>query len=71
MPEVDVILVEVPDPYGGYGSKGVGEVGLVPTAAAVASALARFDGIHRNELPMRDSTAARALAASKRRGSEV
>jgi selenium-dependent xanthine dehydrogenase len=58
MPEVEVILVEVPDPVGGYGSKGVGEIGLVPTAAAVAGAMATFDGTHRTALPMRDAPAA-------------
>ncbi len=58
MPEVDVILIEVPDPVGGYGSKGVGEIGLVPTAAAVAGALAAFDGVHRTVLPMSDAPAA-------------
>ena len=60
MPEVEVILVEVPDPVGGYGAKGVGEIGLVPTAAAVAGALAAFDGVHRTALPMSDSSAAPA-----------
>ncbi len=68
MPEVEVILVEVPDPIGGYGTKGVGEIGLVPTAAAVASALARFDGIRRTSLPLRDSPAARATQAYRRLG---
>ena len=58
MPEVDVILIEVPDPVGGYGAKGVGEIGLVPTAAAVAGALAAHDGVHRIALPMSDSPAA-------------
>jgi aldehyde oxidoreductase len=53
MPEVEVIGVEVPDPYGPYGAKGVGEIGLVPTAAAVANALYQFDGVRRRELPMR------------------
>ena len=57
MPEVDVILIEVPDPVGGYGAKGVGEIGLVPTAAAVAGALAAYDGVHRTELPMLQSPA--------------
>ncbi len=51
-PEMDVILVEVPDEIGGYGSKGVGEIGLVPTAAAVASALHAHDGKRRFRLPM-------------------
>ncbi len=60
MPEVEVILIEVPDPIGGYGAKGVGEIGLVPTAAAVAGALAAFDGTHRTRLPMSDAPAAPA-----------
>jgi len=52
MPEIEVIGVEVPDPYGPYGAKGVGEIGLVPTAAAVANALYQYDGVRRTELPM-------------------
>ena len=52
MPEIEVIGVEVPDPYGPYGAKGVGEIGLVPTAAAVANALYQYDGVRRNKLPM-------------------
>jgi xanthine dehydrogenase molybdenum-binding subunit len=62
MPTVDVILVEDPEPEGPLGAKGVGEVGLVPTAAAVASALEAFDGVRRMTLPMRDSPAARAMS---------
>jgi aldehyde oxidoreductase len=53
MPELEIIGVEVPDPYGPYGAKGVGEIGLVPTAAAVANALYAYDGIRRTKLPMR------------------
>jgi aldehyde oxidoreductase len=53
MPEMEIIGVEVPDPYGPYGAKGVGEIGLVPTAGAVANALYQFDGVRRNKLPMR------------------
>ncbi len=53
MPEMEIIGVEVPDPYGPYGAKGVGEIGLVPTAGAVANALYRFDGVRRTELPMK------------------
>ena len=52
MPELEIIGVEVPDPYGPYGAKGVGEIGLVPTAGAVANALYQFDGIRRYQLPM-------------------
>jgi selenium-dependent xanthine dehydrogenase len=53
MPQVEVIGVEVTDPYGPYGAKGVGEIGLVPTAAAVANALCQYDGERRTRLPMK------------------
>jgi cytosine/adenosine deaminase-related metal-dependent hydrolase len=61
MPEIKVVLVEEPEPEGPFGAKGVGEIGLVPTAPAVAAALAAFDGQRRYRLPMIDSPAARAL----------
>lgn len=51
-PAMEVIGVEVPDPLGPYGAKGVGEIGLVPTAGAVANALYQFDGVRRYKLPM-------------------
>ena len=54
MPPMEVIGVEVPDPHGPYGAKGVGEIGLVPTAPAVANALRQFDGIRRTSLPLRE-----------------
>jgi xanthine dehydrogenase molybdenum-binding subunit len=60
MPDVECIFVEEPQPEGPYGAKGVGEIGLVPTASAVAGALYAFDGIRRTRLPMKDSPAARA-----------
>ena len=60
MPEVECILVEEPQPEGPFGAKGIGEAALVPTASAVRGALEAFDGIHRTELPMKDSPAARA-----------
>jgi xanthine dehydrogenase molybdenum-binding subunit len=66
-PPVEVILVEVPDPVGGYGAKGVGEIGLVPTAAAVAGALFAHDGVRRNTLPMSDAPAARPSVPRSRR----
>jgi len=54
MPEMEVIGVEVPDLHGPYGAKGVGEIGLVPTAPAVANALCHFDGIRRTALPLKE-----------------
>ena len=56
MPPVKVVLVESPEPNSPYGIKGVGEIGLVPTAGAVAAALFEYDGEWRTVLPMRPTT---------------
>jgi xanthine dehydrogenase molybdenum-binding subunit len=61
MPELECIFIETADPECPYGARGVGELGLVPTAPAVAGALRAFDGIERTVLPMKDSPAAKAI----------
>jgi len=66
-PQVDVILIEVPDEVGGYGSKGVGEIGCVATAGAVASALYSYDKVRRFRLPMEDAPAAAPLLPKSRK----
>jgi xanthine dehydrogenase molybdenum-binding subunit len=67
MPPVDVILIEVPDEVGGYGAKGVGEIGCVATAPAVAAALHAYDGKRRFRLPMDDAPAAQPSVPKSRR----
>ncbi len=67
MPEVEVMLIEEAEPEGPFGAKGLGEIGLVPTASAVAAALEAFDGIRRTTLPMKDSAAANAMRAGQRK----
>jgi xanthine dehydrogenase molybdenum-binding subunit len=57
VPPIEVELVEVPQPRSPYGIKGVGEIGLVPTAPAVAAALHELDGSWRTTLPMRRGNA--------------
>ncbi len=52
-PKMEVIGIEVPDPHGPYGVKGVGEIGLVPTAAAVANAFYQYDGTRYYKLPIK------------------
>lgn len=52
LPEIVVKGVEVTDAVGPYGAKGVGEIGLVPTAAAVANAFYQYDKIRRYKLPL-------------------
>jgi selenium-dependent xanthine dehydrogenase len=65
MPEIECIFIEEHEPDGPYGAKGVGEIGLIPTAPAVAGALYKFDGIRRTKLPMKDSAAARAILGKR------
>ncbi len=65
VPEIECIFIEENEPAGPYGAKGVGEIGLVPTAPAVAGALFKYDGIRRTKLPMKDSPAARAILGKK------
>jgi xanthine dehydrogenase molybdenum-binding subunit len=52
VPEMDVILVESEDPRGPFGAKGVGEPGLVPTAAAVNNAVFDAIGVRFFALPL-------------------
>lgn len=53
MPEVTVIGVEVNDRFGPHGAKGVGEIGMVPTAAAVANAFSEFHKYRQYSLPLK------------------
>jgi selenium-dependent xanthine dehydrogenase len=52
VPEIKVIGVECLDPVGPFGSKGVGEIGTIPTAPAIANAYCRYDGQRRYSLPL-------------------
>jgi selenium-dependent xanthine dehydrogenase len=61
MPEMELIFVEEADPECPFGARGVGEIGLVPTAPAIAGALYKYDGKVRLKLPMSDSPAALAI----------
>jgi aldehyde oxidoreductase len=65
MPEVEVVLVEHPQPRSPYGIKGVGEIGLVPTAGAVAAMLHEVDGVWRDRLPMGATSASGGSGAAE------
>jgi len=51
LPNIDVVLVEVPNPGHPYGVRGVGEVPIVPPLAAVANAIADATGARIQRLP--------------------
>jgi xanthine dehydrogenase molybdenum-binding subunit len=62
-PRIDVAWVEIDTPNAGpKGSKGIGEPPCVPTAGAVANAIARATGARVRQLPM---TAERVWGASR------
>ncbi len=50
--EIEPVIVEVPNPDGPYGAKGVGEPSIVPTLAAIANAVTDAIGKRITTLPM-------------------
>ncbi len=52
VPNMDVIFVGEPDPMNPIGTKGVGEIGLVGIAAAIANAVYHATGKRIRELPI-------------------
>ena len=51
LPDIETILVEVPNPGHPYGVRGVGEVPIVPPLAAIANAIENATGIRMRQLP--------------------
>ncbi|SMF17465.1 Molybdopterin-binding domain of aldehyde dehydrogenase [Tistlia consotensis USBA 355] len=45
VPEIEIHLVEDPEPLGPYGAKGIGEPALVPTAPAIFGAIRHATGV--------------------------
>jgi CO/xanthine dehydrogenase Mo-binding subunit len=64
-PEYRSVLVENGDGPGPYGAKGIGESGLLPTAPAVANAIARAIGVRITDLPMTPERVWRAIEAQR------
>lgn len=60
VPEIRSILVEVPDPEGPFGAKGLGEHVLIPTGPAILNAIRHATGATITRLP---ATPDRVLAA--------
>ncbi|GIV80177.1 xanthine dehydrogenase family protein molybdopterin-binding subunit [Litorilinea aerophila] len=61
LPMIDCVLVEVPNPTHPYGVRGVGEVPIVPPAAALANAIYRAVGVRMTELPMNPAKVTSAM----------
>jgi CO/xanthine dehydrogenase Mo-binding subunit/aerobic-type carbon monoxide dehydrogenase small subunit (CoxS/CutS family) len=65
MPRIETILIEVPDPEGPLGAKGLGEHALIPTAPAILNAIRHACGARITRLP---ALPHRVLAAIREAG---
>ena len=63
VPEIEVIIVEDPEPLGPFGAKGVGEPGLIPTAPAILGAIRHATGVRVTRVPALPHRLRRALRA--------
>ncbi len=61
IPKIEVEFVETVDPHGPFGAKGIGEMGLVPTAAAIANGIKAATGVRMTRIPMTRERVYRAL----------
>ncbi|RUX96982.1 molybdopterin-dependent oxidoreductase [Mesorhizobium sp. M7D.F.Ca.US.004.01.2.1] len=51
VPPIETILIEVPDPEGPFGAKGLGEHVLIPTAPAILNAIRHATGVLITKVP--------------------
>jgi CO/xanthine dehydrogenase Mo-binding subunit len=65
MPKIKPIIVEVPEPLGPFGARGIGEATTIPTAAAVANAVFNAVGVRVNELPITPERVLRGVRKQK------
>jgi len=63
--KVESVLVEVPDPNGPWGARGMGELPYLPVAAAIAAAIHDATGVWISEFPFTPERVLRALGKIK------
>ena len=68
VPPIETIIVEVPDPHGPRGAKGLGEHALIPTAPAILNAIRDASGARVRELPATPERVLRAIRAARAPG---
>ena len=59
--QVETVFLEVPDPNGPWGARGVGELPFLPVAPAIAAAIHDATGVWINEFPFTPERVLRAL----------
>lgn len=68
--EITPVILELTDPYGPFGARGMAEMALVPFAAAVAHAIHEATGVWLTQQPMTPERVLRALCQHKMSGKE-
>lgn len=63
LPNIETVILEIPNPGHPYGVRGVGETPIVPPLAAVSNAVSRAIGCRMNQLPMSPPRVLAVLAA--------
>ncbi|MEL6983252.1 MAG: hypothetical protein AAFO29_12575, partial [Actinomycetota bacterium] len=58
------VLVEVPDPIGPFGARGMAEMPLIPYAPAIVAALHDATGVWFDQFPLTPSRVLAGLAAA-------
>ena len=65
VPPIESILIEVPDPEGPFGAKGLGEHVLIPTAPAILNAIRHATGVLVTKIPATPSRIRAAIRAKE------
>ena len=65
VPEIDVILVEDPEPTGPWGAKGIGEPALIPTPPAIFGAIYHATGARMTRAPATPGRVRAAILKAK------
>jgi CO/xanthine dehydrogenase Mo-binding subunit/aerobic-type carbon monoxide dehydrogenase small subunit (CoxS/CutS family) len=68
MPEIEIIVVEDPEPLGPYGAKGIGEPALIPTAPAILGGIHQATGLRMTRLPVTPDRLRAAILARDKDG---
>ena len=71
VPEIEPVIVEVPEPTGPFGAKGVGEPALIPTAPAILNAIHHATGWWVNRIPADLETIRGLIPANEMEKSEA
>lgn len=68
VPMIDTVIVEVPNPRHPFGLRGVGEVPVTPTMAAIANAIGDCIGVRPRSLPMSPPKVLKLIEEARAKG---